>query len=104
MNVDKLRSAIESGRFEWRKHTLERLAERKIKQEEVLQTILTGEEIEGYPQDYPFPSALFFKKVTALPLHVVVAFDEGNDWAYIVTAYVADLEHFERDFKTRRKK
>lgn len=36
-------------------------------------------------------------------MHVVVAFDEGNDWAYIVTAYIADLEYFEADFKTRRK-
>lgn len=104
MDVDKLRDAIESGRFEWRKHTLERLAERKIKQEEVLQAILGGEELEGYPQDYPFPSALFFRKVAGLPLHVVAAFDEANHWAYIVTAYIADVEHFEDDFKTRRKR
>jgi len=103
MNVDKLRDAIESGQFEWRKHIIERLAERKIKQEEVLQTILTGEKIEGHPQAYPFPSALFFRKIAGSPLHVVVAFDEENDWAYIVTAYIADLEHFENDFKTRRK-
>ena len=76
MNVEKLKEAIELSHFEWRKHTIERLAERKIKQEEVLQTILTGEKIEGYPQDYPFPSALFFGKVAELPLHVVTAFDE----------------------------
>lgn len=36
-------------------------------------------------------------------LHVVVAFDASESCCYDVTAYSPDLEHFERDLKTRRK-
>jgi len=28
---------------------------------------------------------------------------ETNEWAYVITVYEPDLEHFEADYKTRRK-
>lgn len=99
---EKLTKAIANGRYEWRKHTIERLAERKIDQDNIIQTILEGEQIEEYPKAYPYPAALFFAKIGTCPLHAVAAYDEENDWAYIVTAYIPDLEHFENDLKKRR--
>lgn len=103
MNQSKCRQAIAAGRFEWRQHTLERLVERQICQDDVLQVILEGEMIETYPEDKPFSSGLFFAMPGGSPLHAVVAHDENSDWVYIVTAYPPDLEHFESDYKTRRK-
>ncbi len=38
------------------------------------------------------------------PLHVVAALDERIPKVFIITAYEPDLEHFEPDFKTRRKR
>jgi hypothetical protein len=37
-------------------------------------------------------------------LHVVAALEEPIPRVYIITAYEPDLEHFENDFRTRRKK
>jgi len=36
-------------------------------------------------------------------LHVVVAYDQVNEMAFVITVYRPDLEYFEQDFKTRRK-
>jgi hypothetical protein len=33
----------------------------------------------------------------------VAALDETNEWAYVITVYEPDLEHFEADYKTKRK-
>ena len=103
MNHQGLKEAVTHGRYEWRRHTLERLAERGLAQGDIIEVLMEGEEIEDYPDDTPYSSALFFAKVLDSPLHVVAAFDDENDWAYIITAYVPDREHFEEDNKTRRK-
>jgi hypothetical protein len=69
-----------------------------------LNILRSGECIEDYPDDYPFPSGLFFGWHRAKPLHVVAALEETSPRVYIITAYEPDLEHFENDFRTRRKK
>jgi hypothetical protein len=104
MDEKNLKKAIQRGRYEWRKHTLERLIERFIAQDDVLDVLLNGGIIEDYPTDTPYPSSLFFAKIRGRALHVVAAFDEADDWAYIITAYIPDRDHFEADLKTRRKR
>jgi len=104
MNKKILIEAIKLKRFEWRKHTLQRLSERKISLESVIKIILDSEQIEDYHDSKPFPCALFLGFIEGRPLHVVTALDEVNKWAYIITAYEPSLEYFESDFKTRRKK
>lgn len=102
MNIIGLQTAIRDGRIEWRKHSLQRLAERGILQKEVLEVLLSGEPIEEYPDDNLYPSALFLAFIKGRPLHVVAAFDESEHRAYIITAYQPSLEFFEDDYKTRR--
>lgn len=75
---------------------------RGLSRSDVFTVLLAGEQIEDYPNDKPFPSALFMGWTTNEPLHVVAAFDSASQWAYIITTYRPDLEHFEPDFKTRR--
>lgn len=104
MNLEKLREVLKKGRFEWRKHILQRLAERDIPQEAVVNVLMSGKQVEDYPEDKPYPSALFLGWVENKPLHVLAALDESNEWAYIITAYEPSLEYFEPDFKTRRKR
>ena len=102
MDLSALKNAIDKGQYLWRKHALTRLAERGINQEEALEVIQEGEVIENYPDDSPYPSCLIFKKVYERPIHVVVALDSEESFAYIITVYEPSPEEFESDFRTRR--
>ncbi|MBU1299319.1 MAG: DUF4258 domain-containing protein [Bacteroidetes bacterium] len=81
-------------RIEWRKHVLQRLAERGIKQKDILDVLLTGTIIEEYVDDKPYPSALFLGFVKSTPIHTVAAFDEKSNYVYIITAYKPSLNIF----------
>lgn len=103
MNLAAFRQAIGDRRIEWRKHALQRLAERGIPQSAVLAVLFSGEQIEDYPEDAPFPSGLFLGRIANKPFHAVAAFDESNSQAHIITAYEPSLTVFEADYRTRRK-
>lgn len=103
MDIEKLRRCILAGRYQWRKHTLVRLAQREISQETILEVVKKGEIIEDYPEDEPFPSCLVLGWVQGRPYHVVIALDFEGLMAYIVTAYEPSPDKFRPDFKTRRK-
>ncbi|MDP8206697.1 MAG: DUF4258 domain-containing protein [Candidatus Electryonea clarkiae] len=94
--------AIKEKRVSWQKHALQRMLERNIHRLEIMDVIKNGEVIEHYPEDRPFPSALFFKSVEEKPLHVVASFDEIDKLIYIITVYIPDSRRFEEDFKTRK--
>lgn len=87
--------------FVWRKHALERMLQRSIARDEVMQCALNGEIIETYADDYPYPSCLVLQIGTE-PLHIVMAID--TDICYIITAYRPNENEFEEDFKTRKKR
>jgi len=42
VNLDKLRKYAKSGNYQWKKHTLRRLAERGIPQNNVIEVIING--------------------------------------------------------------
>ncbi|MBS5385747.1 MAG: DUF4258 domain-containing protein [Clostridiales bacterium] len=82
-------------------HAKNRCRERGIKQKDIRNCIMTGEIIEQYPEDYPFPSCLVCGKSTdGRIIHVVIS-NEGEA-GRIITAYIPSLDKFERDLKTRR--
>jgi Domain of unknown function (DUF4258) len=45
LNLDLLRNAVAQGRIQWRKHVLQKLAERGIQQDTIREVLLTGERI-----------------------------------------------------------
>ena len=102
IDVTRLREALAAGRFEWRRHALERMAERRISQAAALHVLQWGECIEDYPEDRPYASGLFLGWFQGKPLHLLAALDQQHDWAYVITVYEPDLEHFEADYRTRR--
>lgn len=65
LNREILREAVAAGKIQWRKHVLQKLAERGIQQAGVREVLLSGERIRDYPEDRPFPSALFLGYVKA---------------------------------------
>lgn len=88
---------MSAGQCEWRRHILQRIAERGIWKSTVLDVIASGALIKEYPRDTPFPSALFLGWNETRPLHVVVALDSPNQWAYIITVYEPSREHVRPD-------
>ena len=103
LNLDQLRASVREGRIEWRKHVLQKLAERGLLRSSVLEALLRGERIRDYAEDRPFPSALFLGYISGKPLHVVAACDERSGQVFIITAYEPSLDIFEPDYRTKRK-
>ncbi len=103
MDVSLMRKAVQEDRIEWRKHLLQKLAERSLTQSAVREVLLTGERIRDYTEDRPFPSALFLGYIEGKPLHVVASCDESDGRAYVITAYEPSLDIFESDHRTKRK-
>lgn len=104
MKQELISEAVDQGRIEWSAHVLQRILEQGISREGVMKIISTGEMIENYPDDRPFPSGLFYGLWQEQPLHVVIAYDSNHHKVFLITAYWPDEEHFEADFKTRRRK
>ena len=82
-------------------HLTLRCEERNIKYKDIKTAILTGEIIEQYSTDYPYPSCLLLCIIkNNRYLHVVVGVSDTELW--IVTAYYPSLDRWESDFKTRK--
>ena len=103
IDINNLRSYYEKERVIITIHAQERLRQRGIRAKDVRNCIMTGEIIEQYPDDFPFPSCLVFgKSVNGKILHVVAS-DEGTG-SRIITAYFPDNIKFEDDLKTRKER
>ncbi len=109
MNIEDLRNVFKSNpnNVEYKMHCLKRMLERNISRDDIAYCIMNGEIIENYPLndnntcEKSFPSYLILCiNVMGIALHVVVGFN-GID-IIIISAYHPDLEHWEKDFKTRK--
>ena len=90
-----------NGALRWTNHIFVRLLQRDISMDNVESSILTGEIIEQYPEDYPYPSCLILGlTVEKLYLHVVCGIGDGELW--LITAYYPDPDEWTDDFKVRK--
>ena len=96
--VEEIKRLCGEGAVIWTNHAAERMTERDISKEEVLNAISSGESIENYPNDYPFPSVLLHWK----DIHVVCGLGRGV--IAVVTAYRPSLDKWEPDMRTRRRR
>ncbi len=102
MDVNELRIMIGKEQILWRNHILVRMRQRGIRIADVINCINTGEIIESYEDDYPFPSVLILgKNEDNSFLHLVCAKGQGKVW--MITVYYPDADEWMEDFKTRRK-
>lgn len=58
----------------------------------------------GLSKRLPVSERMFFGWDGNKPLHVVAALEETAPRVYVITAYEPDLDHFEDDFRTRKRK
>lgn len=101
--IEYLRNACDNRRIAWSVHVLARLQERGIFRKDVVNAILTGEIIEHYPDDMPYPSCLVLGITTKdKPVHVVCGYRDGD--ITIITAYYPTSNKFYDDNKTRKER
>lgn len=85
-------------------HAIRRMFERQIAKDAVVSAIHSGEVIESYPDDEPYPSYLMLGFVGETPIHVLAGFDVESSAAIVVTVYVPDPALWSEDFRKRIRK
>lgn len=94
--------AVNEDNVVFTEHVLDRIRQREVSKLDLLNVIKTGEIIEQYPNDYPFPSCLILGVgENGDPLHIVCGFGKNKVWG--VTVYIPDENEWEEDLKTRRR-
>ena len=101
IDINRLREYYLQGEVYMSQHAENRSRLRGISQDDIENCIETGQIIEQYPEDYPFPSCLVYGYVTDRRIIHVVVSDSGDSMR-IVTAYEPDTMTFKEDLKTRR--
>jgi hypothetical protein len=100
--IEDLIEKIKDRKIKWRGHASKRAIERNIFSDDVLQAIVSGEIIEEYPEDFPFPSCLVLGYTKdKRPLHIVSAV--GQDYIWIITVYIPDLKKWSNNYTKRSK-
>lgn len=84
----------------YRAHAIRRMFECRISEESVHAVLSTGEVIESYPNDLPYPSKLVLGWSDNRPIHVVVAETDKTD--IIITVYEPDPARWDHQFRHRR--
>jgi len=87
----------------FRIHAIQRMFERKVDAGDIRAILESGETIENFPDDLPYPSWLILGWRGKRPLHVVVADNPGEDEVIIVTVYEPEVRQWESDFKRRKR-
>ena len=87
----------------FRVHAIQRMFQRHFSKEDVRRTLESGEVIEEYLDDKPYPSRLVLGWIGQRPVHVVVAENNEAQETIVITVYEPEPEKWEADF-TRRKK
>lgn len=86
----------------FRLHAIERMAQWRVSETDVRHVLETGEVIEDYPDDWPYPSRLMLGEANDRPLHVVAARQEDADRYIVITVYEPDPFRWEPGFRKRK--
>jgi len=89
-------------RLVFRVHAIQRMFQRDIDAEAVRHVLKTGEVIESYPDDTPYPSHLVLGWRGPRPIHVVAADDTRSNETIVITVYEPEPDQWEPDFRRRK--
>ncbi len=90
------------SRLVFRVHALRRMVQRRVSEHEVRSALESGDAIQEYPDDVPYPSRLVLGWVGTRPLHVVAAGDPQSGETIVITVYEPDLARWEPGFRRKR--
>jgi uncharacterized protein DUF4258 len=87
----------------FRIHAIQRMFERRVSEENVRQILQSGEMIEDYSDDMPYPSGLISGRRGNRPLHVVMAENTKDNELVVITVYEPDPSQWKAHFRSRKK-
>ena len=103
INIEFIRKLCVNKNMRWTNHVLVRMLKRNITIPDVENALMTGEIIEQYPNDYPYPSCLLLGlTVNNKYIHVVCGTNALE--LYLITAYYPDPDEWSEDFRIRKEK
>jgi len=101
--IDDIIESIKAKRIRITDHADEEAYNDKLSLEEIYSSVLTGEIIEQYPDDKPYPSCLIYgKNIKNEPIHGVWAYNIETKASVLITVYRPDPDRW-IDWKIRRK-
>jgi len=103
VKIETIQKKIGQGKYIISFTHTEKLRQRRIKAEDIEQTVKRGTIIENYPEDRRGPSCLILGFIGKRPLHVVCGLLDADE-ILIITAYEPDPADWEEDRKTRKRK
>ena len=77
--------------------------ERGVTMEDARRVLASGETIEEYADDVPYPSRLMLGYLRKRPIHVVAADDVQGDQTIVITVYEPDPQRWDSSFKRRKR-
>ena len=83
-------------------HALRQMFQRNISGTDVRTLLVSGHIIEEYRDDTPYPSCLVSGTVQGRPLHLVMAYNNVDGIAIVITAYEPDPDLWSDNFSRRR--
>ena len=87
----------------FRIHAIQRMFERRFSEENVRQVLQSGEMIEDYSDEMPYPSGLMLGRRGNRPLHVILAENTRDNELVVITAYEPDPSQWKSGFRNRKK-
>ena len=93
---------ISRDQLDIRQHAAQRMLERTISVADVLVVVNSGETIEDYPEDTPFPSRLTLAWIGQRPVHVVWATAADTGRIVIITVYEPNPGEWDNTFRQRQ--
>jgi len=92
-----------SRRVVLRLHAEQRMFARGISTADVETALASGQTIEEYPMDKPYPSRLVLGWIRDRPLHIVVAENRKDGETIVITAYEPGTDKWDAGFSRRRR-
>ena len=104
MEIEDIVDAIRNNRVRITDHADEETFDDGLTFEEIYFSVKSGEIIEDYPNDKPYPSCLINGQTfSGDAVHSVWAYNEDSQWAVLITVYRPDPDRW-INFRIRREK
>ncbi len=101
--IDDIIKSIKAKKIRITDHADEEAQNDELSFKEVFASVLTGEIIEQYPDDKPYPSCLIYgKNLKNEPIHSVWAYNAETRASVLITVYRPDPSRW-INWKVRRK-
>ncbi len=100
--LESITESIRTSNYLVTRHTKEEMTADNLTLGDILISVEGGKIIEGYPDDFPFPSCLILgKNDKGEPIHTVWGYDVERQLAILITTCRPDPERW-IDFEKRR--